>query len=1204
MPRQERPLDQEDEVLSQFAAGLRRLRAHAGNPTYRELGRRAHYAASTLAEAAGGQKLPTLPVTLGYVRACGGDVAEWEQRWHEIATALADRENEVARQSDGEPPYVGLAAFQPDDTAWFFGRERLVSELVERVRNERFVAVFGPSGIGKSSLLRAGLIPALGNGAVVFTPGPHPLGELAARLAGTDPGDGRDEAVMVVDQFEEVFTLCTDQDERARFIDALVAATSDGGRRVVIGMRADFYSRCADHPRLAAAVCSTQVLVGPMAADELRDVIVKPAAAVHCSVEGVLVTQLVTETDGRPGVLPLLSHALRETWRRRSGNRLSLAGYQATGGIAGALSRTAEREYAAMTPEARLLTKRLFLRSIALGEGTEHTKRRVRLDEFDLTESGAHDVLTRLTDARLITRDTGTVEIAHESLIKFWPRLREWIEADREGLHVHRQVTEATQSWQALHRDPGALARGTRLAIARAWAAEDPGALSPVERKFLDASNEAETRERRTTRRRVRQLRWLAAGLTVLLVSATALAGVAMRNERDAAELSRIARSRQFAAQADAMAGRDTGTATRLALQALKAHATTEARSSLLTLAGRPTSHGLIPAPALALSSDGQRLATPGPEQTLAIWDVPRRQQTTLIQAVFPKITARPGVSILGAFSQDGTRLVTVTDAGFLILWNPGPGGTIAVVPTPRRIRAVAFSPDGTRIATVDQNQTLELRDAASLRVLVTATGSGEGSDFASATYSPDGHTLVTTAGRERIVLRDPADGTVQATLPASPYDTKPLAFDRESGALAVPDPSGGIALWDLRTRTVKLTARNVGPVNGLAFDRTSGNLLVTGNDAVTVWNRELTWPVKLAETGATTPATGGGTLAVTTTAGTLLWESDSLPILTFSQVDDLAFDAAGTGVLATGTTLTRRWPVAGPHTDGRPMANGHPGALRQRLGKGGGLSAALLPSGDIVFDDLVSGSTRRTLANPGGHPKAALALTPDATTVAAVYTPPKPLTSQIGLTVWDIATGRVLADLPTWNSSVAFSPREHLLAAGEGDYVEIWDFATGTRRTEFSTVTTDQSLHKQQVSTLTYSPDGALLAVALIDGTIGLWDALSGTKVTDLPGLTVAPTTLAFSPAGRFLVAGGNDGAIVIWELATKETWANLNNRNPITAIAWNDTETTLATAGQNGVLRLWPVDTTAAARQLCASLTQRFPAAAPDGETACAGS
>ena len=605
MSRGERPLDAGDGALLSLAADLRRLRNEAGRPTYRVLSARAHYSVATLSAAAAGHRLPSLAVTLAYVRACGGDPAEWERRWHEVAAELAADAAAGAGEAgldDERAPYAGLAAFQADDAERFFGRERLVEELLERLVRRRVVAVFGASGAGKSSLLRAGLVAGLsgqGRRTLLFTPGPHPLEECAIQLAGAtggtpgqlhtelvadprnlhrlvrqaladDPGEA--ELVLVVDQFEEVFTLCAEQAERARFIDALLTAarTQNSRCRVVLGVRADFYAHCTSHADLVEALRDAQVVVGPMSADELRQAIVQPAVRAGYTVEGALLATLVAHALGQVGVLPLLSHALVETWRRRRGNTLTLAGFQAAGGIDDALARTAEALHTALNPHQQRIARNLFVRLSVPGEGTEDTKRRITRGELDIADPDVTLVLEHLARGRLLTLDRDSVEITHEALIRCWPRLRDWLAEDREGQRLHRQLTEATGAWESLHRDPGVLYRGTRLALARDWATRNDAALTGREREFLNSSLAAEAGEHAAVRRRARRLRQLVALLTVLLILATTATAYAVHAQQTATGQRNVAVSQKVANQATAMRESDPALAAQLSLAAYR----------------------------------------------------------------------------------------------------------------------------------------------------------------------------------------------------------------------------------------------------------------------------------------------------------------------------------------------------------------------------------------------------------------------------------------------------------------------------------------------------------------------------------------------------------------------------------------------------------------------------------------------------------
>ena len=506
----------------------------------------------------------------------------------------ADEEQAAALDAAGVPvsaacPYPGLAAFRPEDAERFFGREQLTAELVtragEQLARPGLLMVLGPSGSGKSSLLRAGLLPAVAAGALpahgswawprdLMTPGRRPLLELATRIASlagipagaleadlrTDPARiigairqalltyarreanatslspvGGSRLVLIVDQFEELFTQCTDEQERRMFIGALCAAAGvdeqQGPALVVIGIRADFYARTAAYPELAAQLQDRQVLVGPIDKAGLREAIEKPAAAAGLIVDAALVEVLLADLGQHgpdsyaAGRLALLSYALQQTWRNREGRRLTLAGYRATGGIDGAVAQAADGVYDRLDRAGQDFLQRVLLRLVTLGEGTPDIRRRADLAELTGSEGSEQATLTRtvladLINARLVTADAESVEITHETLLVAWPRLRQWLTEDRAGLRIHRDLTNAVRSWRHEGRDPARLFRGTRLAVARDWAARHSQDLNTDERAFLAASQHDQLRATRRRRIAVAAL----AVLTVLSLSATGVA--------------------------------------------------------------------------------------------------------------------------------------------------------------------------------------------------------------------------------------------------------------------------------------------------------------------------------------------------------------------------------------------------------------------------------------------------------------------------------------------------------------------------------------------------------------------------------------------------------------------------------------------------------------------------------------------------------
>lgn len=472
----------------------------------------------------------------------------------------------------GLSPYKGLQHFEEKDAERFFGREKLVGELLSHLQTERFLAVIGASGSGKSSLVRAGLIPALRRGKPladdtlppagshywpihVITPTADPLEALAASLTRdsqsvipTDllvndflqspralhlhvrkrlsqqtrrqsepngPAFGHlsnssPRLLLVIDQFEELFTLCKDSKKQESFVENLLTAvTNDGPTVVVITLRADFYAQCAQFDQLRRALERQQKYIGSMKGQELRQAIEGPAEQEGWQLESGLVEQMLRDVGSEPGALPLLSHALLETWKRRRGRRLTFAGYAASGGVHGAIARTADYTLTQRLTEAQQpIAREIFLQLTELGEGTQDTRRRVAISdliELDQEQDAlkVQEVLQILADARLITTDVKSTElthearaeVAHEALIREWPTLRQWLDEDREGLRIHRQLNQDAQQWQALNRDSGALYRGARLTQALEWAETYVYQLNTLERRYLGTSKELAKRE-------------------------------------------------------------------------------------------------------------------------------------------------------------------------------------------------------------------------------------------------------------------------------------------------------------------------------------------------------------------------------------------------------------------------------------------------------------------------------------------------------------------------------------------------------------------------------------------------------------------------------------------------------------------------------------------------------------------------------------
>jgi hypothetical protein len=642
---------------------------------------------------------------------------------------------------EGVCPYKGLAAFQQGDARWFFGRERLTATVVQRMASTYddpgLLVVVGASGAGKSSLLRAGLLPALGHGEasiagsatwpqLLMTPTSEPIRSLATAVAAVgsvdvdilterlhnDPrqlvhvlrqtlraryGDGEHDShriILVVDQFEQTFTLCDDENERALFVQALnmAALGADGPppALVVIGMRADFYHHCAALPELRPALQQRQVIVGPMSTTELRAAIEKPAAVAGLALQSGLVDLLLHDLDphfqprennsaadtasanpGRPDTarLPLLSHTLRATWQQREGHLLTITGYRATGGIAGAVAQTAEHAYTTLDEAGKNTARHLLLHLVHLAEGGQATTRRVDRDRLirevpDPTRASAVLDVFSAQDARLITIDDNDVGITHEALLHVWPRLRNWVEADRAGLLVRQRLLDAAHGWQQERRDPAALYRGSQLDLAREWAADHPGTLGPITHDFVQASIRADRRRAQT---RIGAI----AALAILLVLSLITTGLAVQRQREARAQQRIATVQGLLAQANA--GRDNAPRLSLMLN-LAADAiqpSLESKTSLVNTLTTTHYKGTLIGHtdvelATAFSPDGHLLATASWDRTVILWDLTNPARPHQIGRPLSHTNRLWAV----AFSPDGRTLATAGTDKTVILWD------------------------------------------------------------------------------------------------------------------------------------------------------------------------------------------------------------------------------------------------------------------------------------------------------------------------------------------------------------------------------------------------------------------------------------------------------------------------------------------------------------------------------------------------------
>ena len=1040
----------------------------------------------------------------------------------EQARALSATPTPARVATEGVCPFKGLASFEPVDADYFFGRERLVAELVARLVGAGFLGIVGPSGSGKSSLLRAGLLPALAGGVLpgsegwrrlLLRPGEHPLEELRrvlvsgardplAEALATLPADAR--LLIAVDQLEELFTACRSDAERSAFAEVLARAANDPAGRavVVVALRADFYGRFAAYPGLAELLGANQVLVGPMQASELRRAVELPAARAGLRVEPELVDALVDDVEGEPGALPLLSTALLELWQKRQDGTLTLAEYREAGGVHGAVGRLAEGTYARVPDGRRPIVRAVMLRLVGEGERDAPVRRRAPLAELDVGREDVADVLATLADSRLVILGEGSVEVAHEALLREWPRLREWIEEDTEGRRLRRHITQAATEWDAGARDQGELYRGARLAAALDWSTDHAFELNELEREFVTESRDVSEREAKRARRTNRRLRGLLIGVAVLLAAAVAggIFALVQRGEARDAETAQLAQ--RLGAQA--LVEEDLGRSLLLARQAVAIDETPQTRGYLLAALRRsPAAIGIMHGPggllrAIAVSPDAKTLAVTGEGTGLLFYDARTFEQ---IGEPLPHFAASL------AYSPDGRALAVGGDQ-YVRLIDARTGEQLAETAVGGFASRLAFTKDGSQLVVLftpgpgndlgRADAQITIRDAATLEPIGPSiepkafVGAYVGFNYASPDFvlTADDRSLVTASADGELAWWDLRSGKKTRTLPIE-TGLHALALSPD-GLTAAVGIDRGIQLVDVRTGDVRrATGGSAGRPTWALFSPDGETVVSTNLDGtVSLWDAESATPRE-------------------TLRGH--WNSVQQPV--FSPDGETLYT-----VSHDGTAIA--WDMAGQRQLGRPFTfthdrtfllglDGHPGAFSP---DGRLIAVGLKERGITIWDARRLVPLGAPLLETGGEVKS-LSFSPDGRRLAAT-------SADAALTLWDVRSRVRLRKRS--GAGVAFSPDGKTLAVSSGDLGTSGGAALKLLDTE-----TGASLGKigaRGTSDPSFSADGELIAIARgWEGGADVWDVDSRTPIATVKGQPYAPDwAVTLSPDGRTLAVGG----------------------------------------------------------------------------------
>ncbi|MFF4588429.1 hypothetical protein [Streptomyces sp. NPDC001388] len=1237
------------------------------------------------------------------------DMPQWQRLWERaLADPVAAGEGAVSAEETekeqapaeaaavpgGVCPYRGLASYRQQDARWFFGRERSTDALVTQLRAAGraggLVMLVGASGAGKSSLLSAGLVPALREGALgdengaardvlQLVPGADPLAELADRIpeltalvrgmrgarqpdvpeadaktapeatakaettakataeaeraaeaeatsgAGvpdtrmplsrsstsraplshaplTRPEPGTPEPrtpepgtrefaravreavtawalrespeaarpVVIVDQFEEAFTLCSDEAVRRAFVQLLHAAATPArpGERapvlVVLGIRADFYEQCLAHPELADALQHRHMVLGPLTTAELREAVTGPAKAVGLELEPGLAELIVREVsaDGPrgahdAGVLPLLSHALLATWQRRKAGRLTLAGYRAAGGIQGAVAATAERAWSGLDPAARTAARLLLLRLVRLGEDTQATRRRGTRRQLaqESTDPGAtEESLEALVRARLVTLDAESVEITHEALLTAWPRLREWIDEDRSDHLLRQRLEEDGRAWENSHRDSSLLYRGSRLEQAHTWAKSAGDTfLTRSAVDFLAASV-------RLRRRTVWISRGAVSALVVLAMLAVGAAVVAWQQRNDAV-------FEQVVAEADRVQYTDPSLSAQLDLVAHRLRPGDEgARNRLISIVNAPLATPLLGHTGAvyltSFSPDGKTLATASYDRTIRLWNVadPSRPEP-----LGKPLTGHTSWVSSAVFSPDGHTLAGAGDDGTVRLWdvrNPAAPRLLGDVLKARggTVYLVAFSPDGRTLASAHEDGKVRLWNVADPSApKALAPLGGHTAAVRSVAFAPDGRTLATGGDDNTVRLWNTADPRHPRPLgrPLTGHDgtVHSVAFSPDGRTLASGSADDTVRLWNVAdpghagALGVPLTG-HTGPVWSVAFSPNGSMLAAASADSTAIlWNvGDPAYPSQVGE-----PLAGSS-----------------------GEMYALGFSPDGT-TLATGSgdNKIRLWSV--PTSD----MVGRTGAFRPD-GKVLGTAAR---DGRVRLWNVRRPDRPEPLGEPfmpgdGGY--RSLVFSPDGRTLAV-------LTGNRAVHLWNVtdpahpvAYGSpiTLRTRFTGPDALAYSPDGRTLATGYDDRtVQLWNVADPSHVTRLGSPLTG---HKGYVNALAFSPDGRTLASGSADGTVRLWNVTGPSRTvrlgSPLKGHLGPVNALVYSPDGRTLASGSDDDTVRLWNIADPARATRLGSpltghTEAVVSLTFSQDGGTLASGGNDNTVRLWNV-------------------------------
>ncbi len=1166
-------------------------------------------------------------------------------------------------------PYKGLAAFHEGDAHFFFGREREVERLWECFRDlqkegtaaqtpVRLLAILGPSGCGKSSLARAGLIAELARRSLpsgketrvaVLTPGSHPLeslGSVLARMATGDPApvaktrefteefkrvndegghDGlrriasllSDKAsaslVLLVDQFEEVYSLCDSPAQRTVFADNLLNAAADrsGQVSVIITLRSDFLGETQDHQRLNGLIAEQGFIVPAMTEGDLRRAIAEPAQRAGYTFHDSLVDLLIKETHGREGALLLLQFALTRIWDSLAQGAEPLHTLRQIGGVGGALAGEAERIYDGLDRGDKTIARRVFLALIQLGEGTRDTRRRVPIKALaGQCDDPAHvrNVIARFSspEARLVTlaseRDgTETAEVTHEALLDHWQRLKDWLDASREDIRFQRRLDEAARHWHEEGRPKGILWRSPDLDLLREFHGRAAADMTPLQADFFFAADRQEREEKRRQRRRVRFYKGAAAAFGLLLALLGYLGYTARQNEIEAQRSAAAARQAAAAARNANLAARRRLYASQMLvarndlddrrvfrirelLEGLRPAGDEEdlrgwewyhmqglLHREILTLSGHA---GAVRA--VEWSPNGLLIASGGDDQTIRIWN-PRTAEVTRT------LRGHTGPVFSVAWSPDSVLLASASGDGSVALWDTSTGLLqVSLKGHTGAVQSVAWSPCGHHIASGGTDRTVVIWDASTARTIRLLHVPHEARSVA---WSPDARQLAVAHGSgdypgPEVTLWYTRSWSRMTQIDDGPEESRCVAWSPDGQMILFGAGHRDVKLFDVRqARVIAKLGGHRDDVAAVVWNPSSSDprcASASRDQTIRIWNSDSKKPLTTfyGHRGA---------------VNAMAWSPNGLRLASGSDDGVIKiWDPSSSGE-ATALKIFPNWIAAvnwHPTKDWVAVAYLHPSELSPSVDPRS-VRAASARIWDIKAERIVThlrGHTNRVWYvawSPRGDRLATASMDKTAK-------------------IWS-ATGEVLHTLAGHRGGLRgawWSPDGTRIAtAAEGGTAIVWDAGTGAQLFRL----TGARQHRPRVA---WSPDGGLLALATARGAVQVYDAIARETVYSIPFSKAR--SYRWSPRGRKLAIGSTDGYLQIWDFE-KQSWdfRVRAHHDDIKCLAWSPAGRRIVTGSRDGTVRIHDARTGLELFDLHKGLYEiRTVAWSPDGKRIAAGS